>query len=209
MSMPASMRSVTLVAGDIPGRPRVAAQLYRDYPLQQLESIQEAWAKARERAATEGRAEGLAPLEHEHWDWRNKADSVEAGEHMLVAVECQGEAQGLMAVFRTPRPGRLGGGPVAYVDYVESAPWNLKGLTGDPRFLGVGTILVADAVRLSVETSLGGRVGLHSLPQAEAFYETKCRMTRVGPDPGYYDLVYFESTDQQAADWLASIGESP
>jgi hypothetical protein len=52
------------------------------------------------------------------------------------------------------------------------------------------------------------RVGLHSLTQAEDFYDARCRMTKTGPDPDYYDLTYFEYTGQQAADWLASIGES-
>ena len=68
-------------------------------------------------------------------------------------------------------------------------------------------MLIAEAVRLSMEMGLGGLVGLHSLPQAEAFY-ARCRMTRVGTDPFYYDLTYFEYTGQQASDWLASIGES-
>jgi len=36
--------------------------------------------------------------------------------------------------------------------------------------MGVGTILIAEAVRPSLEIGLTGRVGLHSLPQAEAFY---------------------------------------
>jgi hypothetical protein len=46
---------------------------------------------------------------------------------MLVAVECDGEVQGIMAVLRIPQPARLGDGQVVYVDYLESAPWNLKG----------------------------------------------------------------------------------
>jgi hypothetical protein len=201
-----SRRDVKLIAAVDPGRPFVAAFLYRDYPLQELEAIQNSWTDAREEAAIAGIAEGLAPLEHEHWDWRNKADSVEAGYHMLVAVECYGMVQGLMAVLRNPKPGRLGGGPVVYVDYLESAPWNLKGLQSSPRLLGVGTVLIAEAVRLSLETGLGGRVGLHSLPQAEQFYKQKCRMNEVGADSHYHDLVYFEFTDQQAADWMASVG---
>jgi hypothetical protein len=53
---------------------------------------------------------------------------------------------------------------------------------------------------------LGGLIGLHSLPQAEAFY-TRCRMTKVGTDPDYYGLAYFEYVGQQATDWLAAIGE--
>jgi hypothetical protein len=126
---------------------------------------------------------------------------------MLVAVECQGQPQGLMAVLRSPRRSRLGDGHVVYVDYVETAPWNLKSSNASPRFSGVGTCLLAEAVRLSFESGFGGRVGLHSLPQAEAFY-TRCGMTQVGADPSYFDLVYFEYTAQQASDWLASIGES-
>jgi hypothetical protein len=108
----------------------------------------------------------------------------------------------------TNTPARLGDGQVVYIDYVESAPWNLKASAISPRFIGVGTVLIAEAVRLSLEMKLEGRIGLHSLPQAVGFY-TRCGMSRVGPDPDYYDLPYFEYTDQQAADWLASIGGSP
>jgi len=197
-----------LIDGRVVGRPVVEAELYRDYPAGQLETVESQWAEAREQAAATGLAAGLAPLEHSHWDWRTKADSVEVGRHMLVAIECAGEAQGIMAVVRTPRDAKLSMAHVVYVDYVESAPWNIKGTAVAPRFLGVGTILIADAVRLSLEMGLAGRVGLHSLPQAEAFYG-RCGMTRIGADPDYYELTYFEFTDQQSANWLVSIGESP
>jgi hypothetical protein len=110
-----------------------------------------------------------------------------------------------MAVLRTPQPGKLSSEQVVYVDYVESAPWNIRGATATPRFFGVGTVLIAEAVHLSLEMGLAGRVGLHSLPQAEAFYN-RCRMTRIGPDQAYYDLTYFEFTSQQASDWLAIVG---
>ena len=96
-----------------------------------------------------------------------------------------------------------------HFDYLESAPWNLKSFAASPRFIGVGTILIAEAIRLSLEMGLSGRVGLHSLSQAETFYAARCRMTKVGPDPHHFDLTYFEYTGQQATDWLASIGESP
>ena len=92
---------------------------------------------------------------------------------------------------------------------MESAPWNLKGASAPPRFMGIGTVLIAEAVRLSLEMGLEGRVGLHSLPQAESFYKNRCRMTEFGADPGYYDLTYFEYTGQQATDWLVALGEAP
>jgi hypothetical protein len=91
---------------------------------------------------------------------------------------------------------------------LESAPWNLKQSTNTPRFIGVGTALIAEAIRIGVEAGLNGRVGLHSLPQAEGFYSHRCRMTRVGIDPNYFDLPYYEYLDHQATDWLVSIGES-
>jgi hypothetical protein len=96
---------------------------------------------------------------------------------------------------------------VVYVDYLESAPWNLKGYAAPPDFLGVGPVLMTEAVQISVEAGLEGRVGLHSLPQSELFYE-KCKMTKLGPDPAYYDLTCFEFSGRQGVDWLASIGES-
>jgi hypothetical protein len=203
-----SSRKVKLIDARAAGRPIIVGEVYREYPPALLDDIERMWADARKEAAAAGLAAGLDPLEHSHWDWRHKAESVEEGRHMLVAVECDSSVQGLMAVLRSPRSGRLGDGKVVYVDYLETAPWNLKGSAASPRFLGVGTVLIAEAVRLSLEMALGGAVGLHSLPQAEAFYSHRCRMTRVGLDADYYDLTYFEYTNQQATDWLATIGES-
>lgn len=79
--------------------------------------------------------------------------------------------------------------------------------SAQPRYLGVGTVLIAEAIRLSAEMQLQGAIGLHSLPQAERFYAERCRMTRVAQDPDYFDLAYFEFTPAAAIDWLASIGE--
>jgi hypothetical protein len=203
MAMPSSVRDIWLVDGRQETRPLIPAQLYRDYPPSQLDVIESTWAEARERAVSAG----LVPLEHAHWDWTNKADRVKADYHLLVAIECEGEPQGIMAVVRNPRPARLDDGQVVYVDYLESAPWNLRHSSAQPRFLGVGTVLMADAVRLSLEMGLGGRVGLHSLPQAEVFYN-KCRMTRWGIDLNYHELSYHELTPRGAAEWFAAIGES-
>jgi hypothetical protein len=204
-----SSRAVKLIDARAAVGPLVPATVYREFPSAELDGIESVWSIARERAEAERLAAGLAPVEHAHWDWRNKVDSVEAGHHMLVAVECHGEVQGIMAVLRGPRHSRHTNEPIVYIDYLESAPWNLKGFSTQPRFLGIGTVLIAEAVRLSLEAGFGGRVGLHSLPQAEEFYRTRCRMTELDADPHYFDLVYFEYTGQQATEWLAAIGEPP
>jgi hypothetical protein len=209
MASPSSRREVQLVHAEAPGQPLIRAELYRDYPTVELEHFESLWQESRERAATEGMAEGLAPLEHSHWDWRNKIDSVEAGRHLLIAIECQGVVQGIMAILRTPRYSQFTGELVVYVDYLEAAPGNLKGSSNSPRFVGIGTVLIADAIRLGQETGLNGRVGLHSLPQAEGFYETKCQMTRFIQDVNYYNLTYFEFVGHQATAWLVTLEELP
>ena len=71
----------------------------------------------------------------------------------------------------------------------------------------MGTLLIADAIRMSVEMGLAGAIGLHSLPQAEAFYE-RIGMKRLGSDPDYHDLAYFEYDGQEAMKWLTAIGEA-
>jgi hypothetical protein len=195
----AAPRTVRLLDGRISVRPLIAAELRRDCPAALLDTVEQEWAAARAQFAAS------AALEHAHWDWRNKSGSVAAGRHRLTAVECEGQIQGLMAVTRAPRAAVLSRESVVYVDYLEAAPWNLRVATTLPRFIGVGTVLLIDAIRLSQDEGHDGRVGLHSLPQAEAFY-LRCGLTRVGLDPGYYDLPYYEYTSQQAADWLASIG---
>lgn len=203
-----SHRRVKLIDNRAVPKSIITAGVYQGFFPHQLEEVEASWADARERAVTEGRTMGFAPLEHSHWDWRRKADSMEAGHHVLVAVEVDTEVQGLMAVLQRPRPARLGDGYVIYVDFLESAPWNLKSFVELPRYLGVGTVLMSEAVRMSVQAGTEGRVGLHFLPQAEGFYE-KCKLTRVGEDPTYYDLVYFEYHGRDAMDWLVSIGDSP
>jgi hypothetical protein len=47
------------------------------------------------------------------------------------------------------------------------------------------------ACRESVELGYEGRVGLHSLPRPEGFYE-KQNMFNCGPEEEYDNLVYFE-----------------
>ena len=84
-------------------------------------------------------------------------------------------------------------------------PWNLKLLSMAPRYKAAGVRLFEAAVRLSQAEEFRGRVGLHSLPQAERFYREVCGMTYVGSDPRVENLPYYEMTQEQAENFL---GES-
>ena len=179
-------RSVRVFDGRTAPPILVQATVVRDTPPSCLAEIERTWKPAREQAARTLALEGMG-VEHSDWDWENKVLTTESGYHRIVTIECGGAAQGLMAVLAQPQTATLSpdGDPLLYVDYLETAPWNLRGLPTNPRFRGVGMVLIAEAVLLSLETGWGGRIGLHSLPRAERFYQMSCQMTMLGRDSGY------------------------
>lgn len=136
--------------------------------------------------------------EHWHWDWSKKAGLLDFMAYRCIGIECEGRMQGLMMASTLARSSRVGptGRAVLYVEYIESAPWNLKDLVDEPKFSGVGIALLEAAIELSEQEGFGGRIALHSLPQSEAFYRKY--MTDLGPDQSHEGLRYFEMSAEQA-----------
>lgn len=97
------------------------------------------------------------------------------------------------------------GESIVYVDYIESAPWNRRYWRPTRRFRGFGSVLLQAAVQQSIELGFDGRVGLHSLPDSEAFYR-RLDITEFWRDPDYQCLTYFEMTSTQAATLLTAGG---
>lgn len=190
----------------------VPALLRFDLAADEVLAVEAVWGPVR-RAAVERLVGTGFPAEqmpqHWHWDWRSKVPKLSLLAYRGVGIEATGEVQGLILVatanYAARLPGDLGK-PLVYVDYVESAPWNVEPLAESPRHGGVGKRLVWAAVRVSRDEGFHGRVGLHSLPQAEGFYEHKCGMVRMGPDPDYHGLEYFEMTRERAQAILAGGG---
>lgn len=143
-----------------------------------------------------------------HWDWREKVEALE-GRSLAnpgFSIVCDGATQGMMIVDTVKKRCRIDsqkGKHLVYVEFVENAPWNRKQLYDPPRYRGVGSILISAAVTLSEELEFHGRIGLHSLPQANDFYANNCGMTDLGVDPDYQSLRYFEMTPEQARAFIA------
>jgi hypothetical protein len=140
-----------------------------------------------------------------HWNWRNKLEYVrDLLAYRGFAIECEGRAQGLMLVKTTEvcHLPEQKGKPLVYVDYLETAPWNQRELFERPRFGGIGTVMLAAAITLSLEEEFSGRIGLHSLPQSEKFYRS-CGMKSLGPDAYKESLCYFEMEPAGATAFLA------
>lgn len=183
--------SLVLKVNDSP----VAATLVEGVSRELLEAAELTWAALRIEGARRVQAAGGVVPQHWHWDWRRKSSVIDLLAYRCFGIECDGEMQGLMLVNTTNHVCRLDsqrGKPLVYVDYIEAAPWNLKELTPTPRYGGVGIRLMEAAVRFSLAEGFSGRVGLHSLPQSEWFYENVCQMTRGDLDSHYEGLCWFE-----------------
>ena len=186
------------------------AELWHAITEQQLADWEGEWVpelfKAMQRLRRAGVERRLWP-QSRHWDWRRKATVLQG---MLAnpgfSITCDGLTQGTMIVDMVKHRGRLDdqrGQHLVYVEFVENAPWNRAELFDPPRYRGVGSILIRAAVALSEEMEFHGRIGLHSLPQANGFYANTCGMTDLGFDPDHEGLRYFEMTPDQARAFIA------
>ncbi len=150
-----------------------------------LRAADQSWVRIRYEAALDAIGSGARPARHTHWEWQDKTGPGRAGRHIL-GVEHDGEMQGLVALCLDKKcrlPVQMGL-PLVYVDYIETAPWNLKRYTQQPRFRGCGPHLIGAAVGLSFKRGWAGRL--------------VCGLTEMPPDVAYHDMRYFEMTEAQA-----------
>lgn len=147
-----------------------------------------------------------------HWNWQLKVMQLRRlaiGSALspirLMGVKAAIRWQGIILAKSVGHVSRLApkGRDLLYVDYVESAPWNLEmtDIAQKPEFTGTGRQLMEAVVRLSRAMDFEGRVGLHSLDQAEGVYK-RWGMTDLGKDPDYLNLRYFEMSEAQAKSFL-------
>lgn len=140
-----------------------------------------------------------------HWDWRAKTDWAKSLLGMRSYCIVSGtDLEGMMILnlTKTCRLDKQRHKELAYIEFVSTAPWNRARLCETPRYQGVGTILIRAAIELSIQEEFDGRIGLHSLPQSDDFYRSKCHMSELGPDPKKQHLIYFETTPEQAKAFL-------
>jgi hypothetical protein len=187
----------------------VDAMLVDGVTRDEVEKAESVWKPFLDQQLKRMQAEGIPKNrwpQHRHWDWRQKQESTEMYlAYRMFGVECSSQMQGLMLVLTAGKNARIDserGKPMVYVHFLAAAPWNLSSIVDEPRYTLVGSVLLAAAIHLSLEEEFQGRIGLHSLPQSDAWYRDACGMTDLGPDPSVQSLRYFEMTPKQAAEFL-------
>ncbi|QWW71169.1 GNAT family N-acetyltransferase [Rhizobium sp. WYJ-E13] len=147
---------------------------------------------------------GENELQDAHWRWSEKVEmSSNRLDRQSFAIVAEGATQGLMLVTTAgfAREPTQHGKPLVTIDLLATAPWNRRRFDPAPRFKGVGRIMMVAAISLSVQEEFSGRVGLHALPQADAWYRDTVGMTDLGIDETR--MRYFELTEAQARAFLA------
>ncbi len=165
------------------------------------------WKSFMQQRITSGQLAAMP--QHPHWNWVAKYRAFSGSLAMKsFAIDCDDMTQGMMwvNVASFSRHAATLRNPLVYIEFLESAPWNLPMLNSAPKFKGVGGLMIAAAIHLSKNEEFKGRIGLHALPQAEPFYANKCGMTDFGHDPEHHGLRYFEMTSAQAEAFI-NLGE--
>ena len=183
----------------------VDAYLVEGIPLDVIAKANLEWTRIRQEYRSRCKQQGLPYPEHSHWDWEDKVKHSEMFSMIQTrfGIVCRDEVQGLMLVEQMTEFSKLPpnkGEPLLYVKYLEVAPQNVEPYANPRKFRGVGGVFLRVAVDYSMAVGCEGRVGLHALPQAEAFYLTN-GMTKLDRDPSHSGLRYFEFTNEQAQEY--------
>jgi GNAT superfamily N-acetyltransferase len=120
------------------------------------------------------------------------------------AIECEGTTQGMVGVYReTGRTRSNKARGFIEIGFLESAPWNRAGLTENPRFHGIGRMLVVAAIAFSLSKGFDGRLRVLALNESTEFF-AKCGMTDFGQDTKHPHLRLLEMTADQAKVFVAT-----
>lgn len=147
-----------------------------------------------------------AEVDH-HWGWRKLVGEIRnnANWEAMAVQRTSGAVEGAM-LFRIDAKSQLekGKGSV-YVERIATAPRNRPWLVDEPKYKGIGSVLLLGSVRHSYSLGLGGRVWLTSLPSAQTrkFYRDRGFESIFEDEDGMID---FELPSAAAEQWLKREG---
>jgi len=190
----------------------VPATIFEGFSELNMTDYENLWKPMLEKADREARdlqlqGEEYNFVEDEHWDWRDKLKRTKSASlsYKHFTVECDGKTQGMMQLNLTiHRSWENSSWNIVYVDYLAVAPWNRATIVEQPKYKGIGSVLLGQAMGASILESFKGRIGLHSLLDAREWYK-KMGLKAYGLDSQVENLEYFEMNEQGAAKFLGEL----
>jgi len=139
---------------------------WKEYRLKML-------AYLKDECDDEERDEYLSKIQTEdfHWNWFNKSTCYNTEEYKWFFLKSGDSVEAACLIF-FPKKSALNDNSIFYVEFIAVAPWNRFTPLEKKRYNGVGKKLLQAVIKYSAAT-LGYTYGfcLHSLPQAQGFYE--------------------------------------
>jgi hypothetical protein len=146
----------------------MSAVLLSDMSYSEVEQIAQDWEpwidQSIQKLATNRVPRSEWP-QHLHWNWQRKARAIDGVEgYKIMGIACNEQVQGLVLLTTKSETCRIEtqrGKSLVYVHFLMTAPWNSRELGSNPRFSGVGQVLIAATMQLSRTYGWSGRIGLH------------------------------------------------
>jgi hypothetical protein len=136
-------------------------------------------------------------LEDYHWNWSKKALFYSSSGYDWFFLKTSEGIQSVCLVFH-PKESVFQKISIFYIQYVSSAPWNRKSSLHERKYRGVGKEIIKQVLFYFLKKyRYGYGFSLHSLPQAQNFYEN-LGMTNI---PEYNDekgLPFYEMSKENA-----------
>lgn len=140
-----------------------------------------------------------------HWDWEAIANQAQIGfRRKTFYLTHQHEVQGALHALFPKQSISLPTSNLVYVDFIAVAPWNRRHFQQMPLFKAVGSALMVHTCNCSFSEGYDGVIGLHSLIQAEPFYQN-IGMNGLFNDPQKNNMKYFELPPLEARELVSQI----
>ena len=195
----------------------VKAELWHEITKKNISDSRKEWEPYHEWVRDQFKALGIDEdrwPESGHWQWEkkfNEQQRLSTQDNVSFAIVADDMTQAMIYanLTTTGESSRLSNAEHSsiYVDALEVAPWNYPNLVNDaPLYAHCGSLLMYAAIKMGMYKGTNGRVGLHSLPQANEFYE-HIGMDNFGVDKEKENMNYFEFTPKKAKNYIEEVNK--
>ena len=140
-------------------------------------------------------------LEDYHWNWLKKALFYNTSEYNWFFLRTPDGIQSVCLTFH-PKKSVFRGIDIFYIQYIASAPWNCKSSFYERKYIGVGTEMIKQIqLYFAMTHRYSYGFSLHSLPQAQKFYE-KIGMVNFSEYNNGNGLFFYEMDKEHATLFL-------